>query len=164
MKISNLLYFILALFILRLFIKKNKKSIKNHYKKYSLDDIIKLDYELKYKDYVKTIIIEKKDGNYEKALNILDQLEEKDGISATTLNMRAKIYSCQQRFDEAIELYKLTHEYYMKNFRELDIASEQNLYYLQNRNEMSEEEFTNFLKGISGNDNYKLSRKNKSIY
>lgn len=75
--------------------------------------------------------------------------------------MRAKIYSCQQRFDEAIELYKVTHEYYMKNFRELDIASEQNLYYLQNRNEMSEEEFTNFLKGISGNDNYKLSRKNK---
>lgn len=62
-----------------------------------------------------------------------------------------------------MKLYKLTHEYYMKNFRELDIASEQNLYYLQNRNEMTDEEFTDFLRGISCNENYKLSRKNKNL-
>lgn len=163
MKVTNLFYFIFALIILGLIINYNRKRVKTHYKKYNLDDIMKLDYGLEYEDEAKNIVIEKRDGNYEKALNILDELEEKDGVSAATLNMRAKIYSCQQKFDEAIKLYKLTHEFYMQNFGELDIASEQNLYYLQNRNEMTDEEFTDFLRGISGNENYKLSRKNKNL-
>lgn len=140
----------------------NKDKIDNKIRKYSIDDIVKDEYELEEEKEAKIIINEKRKGNYEKALNLLDKFEKKSGVSVSTLNIRAKIYTCQQRFEEAIELYKISYKYCVKHFGEPDITSDQHLYILQNMYKMNDDEILKYLKEVSGNENYNIPiRKNK---
>lgn len=103
----------------------------------------------------------KREGKYEEAQKIYDEILKDDGASGVLYIAMAKNLACNMEYEEAISLFQLAN---ISCINEIGIPNENCFYHteqLKNRESMGEEIFLRYMKSIAGNPNYEFPYKNK---
>lgn len=118
-------------------------------------------YELRYDISVEEQILLKiavnfkRKGFYEEAKKTYEDLINKYGSSSVVYNGIAKVLACNKEYEEAILMFNKAIILAEKNGID-DFQSKYHKQMLESRNNMSKIDFLNYMKGISGNPDYKL--------
>lgn len=103
----------------------------------------------------------KREGKYEEAQKIYDEILEDDGASGVLYIAMAKNLACNMEYEEAISLFEQAN---ISCIEEFGIPNENCFYHieqLRGRKSMGEENFLRYMKSIAGNPNYEFPYKNK---
>lgn len=104
---------------------------------------------------------EKRKENYERAMSIYNFILKNDGPSGIVFIAMAKTRACQGYYEEAIDLFEIANKSYKYSLR----CDDENCLYhsqtLKDRENLTEKEFEGYLKSISGNINFKISKEHK---
>lgn len=122
--------------------------VKNQYSlEYDISD------ELQYIIYI--IMQYKRIGHYEEAIKMYENVLNKYGPSVPLYKSMAKVLTCKGEYEQAIILYKQAIELGNGHIDEFELYNlNKHMDKLLKRNEISKEEFLEYLRAVSGNPNY----------
>jgi hypothetical protein len=100
----------------------------------------------------------KRNGKYEEAKKIYRDIFIKYGASGELYVAMAKNLACNMEYELAIELFKLANESCINEYQQSNPNIEDHIFELENRNNVPEKEFLNYIKTIAGNPNYEFPR------
>lgn len=95
----------------------------------------------------------KREGLYEKSHEVYQGILNKYGHSSIMYKAIAKVLACEEQYEEAIDMFNKAIEL-GKSVKVYDWQSKYHKETLEKRNELSEKEFLDYMKSISGNKEY----------